>query len=150
MLCCRLLLSILPALATIALASQLFGQTEMIGRRQQLMKSNGEATKAIKAAAEAKDYATIESKAKEIIGNGDKVLDFFRNGNAPGRTKAKAEIWEKWDEFSRYPANVKKSAGELAEAAKDRDDERIAVKVKALGDACGACHKAFRADKYAE
>src|SRR2546427_5502924 len=114
------------------------------------MKSNGEAAKAIKAAAEAKDYATIEAKAKGIMGNGDKILDFFPKGSTQGKTKAKPEIWDKWEEFSKNPVRVKKAASELADAAKAKDDEAIAVKVKALGDACGSCHKAFRAEKYPE
>lgn len=45
---------------------------------------------------------------------------------------------------------VKKAASELADAAKAKDHEAITTKVKALGDACVACHKVFRAEKYAE
>ena len=146
----KLLLGVFFAFLTLLIASQLFAQADMIERRQKLMKSNGEATKAIKAAAESKDYATIQAKAKDIMGNGDKVLDFFRQGGAQGKTKAKPEIWERWDEFSKFPGNVRKAASELVDAAKAKDDAAITVKVKALGNACGACHKAFRAEKYAE
>lgn len=39
------------------------------------------------------------------------------------------------------------SRPELADAAKAKDPA-IDVNVKALGDACGSCHKAFRAEKY--
>src|SRR5574337_417551 len=98
-------------------SSQLFGQAEMSEKRQKLMKSNGEATKAIKAAAEAKEYAAIEAKAKDIMANGDKILDFFPKGSTQGKTKAKSEIWDKWEEFSKNPAKVKKAASELADAA---------------------------------
>jgi cytochrome c556 len=129
---------------------QLFAQAEVIEQRQKLMKSNSEATKAIKAAAEARDYATVEAKAKDIIANGDKVLDIFRKEATQGKTKAKPEIWQKWDQFSKYPGNVKKAATELADAARAKNDETITVKVKALGEACASCHKVFRAEKYAE
>ena len=144
----KLLLGML--VGTLLITSQLFAQADMVEKRQKLTKSNGEAAKAIKAAAEAKDYATIEAKAKDIMGNGDKILDFFPKGSTQGKTKAKPEIWDKWEEFSKNPVRVKKAASEVADAAKAKDDEAIAVKVKALGDACGSCHKAFRAEKYPE
>ncbi len=137
------------ALLSLFISSQLFAQ-EMIEKRQNLMKSNGAAAKAIKKAVEEKDYATVETKVKDIMGNMDKVLDLFPQGSTKGKTKAKPEIWEKFDEFSKNPGKVKKAAGELANAAKAMDDAAVGVKVKALGDACGACHKAFRAEKYSE
>jgi len=136
------------ALLALVISTELFAQADVVEKRQQLMKDNGAATKAIKAAVDAKDYATIEAKAKDIISNGDKVLDLFRKDRTAEKTKAKAEIWENWDEFSNNPRKVKKAAGELADAARTRDDQAITKKVKALGDACASCHKAFRAEKY--
>jgi cytochrome c556 len=50
------------------------------------------------------------------------------------------------DDFAKAAKNLGKAAGELAAAAKAKDDAEIGVKVKALGDARGACHKAFRAE----
>jgi cytochrome c556 len=38
----------------------------------------------------------------------------------------------------------------LAGAAKAGDDAAVTAKVKALGDVCSSCHKAFRAEKYSE
>lgn len=146
----KLFLGALFGFLTLLITCQLFAQAEVIEQRQKLMKSNGEATKAIKAAAAAKDYATVQAKAKDIIANGDKVLDIFRKEATQGKTKAKPEIWDKWEEFSKNPAKVKKAASELADAAKSKDDGAITVKVKALGDACASCHKVFRAEKYAE
>jgi len=136
------------ALLSLVISAELFAQADAVEKRQQLMKDNGAATKAIKAAADAKDYATLEAKAKDIISNGDKVLDLFRKDRTAEKTKAKTEIWENWDEFSNNPRKVKKAAGELADAARTRDDQAITKKVKALGDACASCHKAFRAEKY--
>ncbi len=135
---------------SLAISSQLFAQSDVIEKRQKLMKSNSAAAKAIKKGVEEKDYATVETKAKDIMGNMDKVLDLFPKGSTAGKTKAKAEIWDKWDDFSKNPGKVKKAASELADAAKSGDGAAVDVKVKALGDACGACHKAFRAEKYSE
>src|SRR5262245_21841778 len=134
----------------LAVSAQAFAQADVIEKRQAAMKGNSENAKAIKAAVEAKDYATVEAKAKDIMGTADKITSLFPKGSTLGKTKAKAEIWEKSDDFGKAAKNLSKATGELASAAKAKDDAEVGVKVKALGDACGPCHKAFRAEKYAE
>jgi cytochrome c556 len=114
------------------------------------MKGNSAAAKAIKGAVETKDYATVEAKAKDIMGTADKIVSLFPKGSTTGKTKAKPEIWEKPDEFSKAAKNLSKSADELASAAKAGNAADVDVKVKALGEACNSCHKQFRAEKYAE
>jgi cytochrome c556 len=134
----------------LAASSQVFAQSEFVEKRQNLMKNNSAAVKAIKGAVDAKDYATIELKAKDIMGNAEKIPELFPKGSNVGKTKAKVEIWEKADDFAKNHRNLRKAATELADAAKSKDDAAIGVKVKALGDVCGACHKTNRAEKYAE
>jgi cytochrome c556 len=146
----KFLWGVVFTLAAVFNSTELFAETDAVAKRQKLMKDNGAAAKAIKAAAEAKDYATIEAKAKNIISNGDKVLDLFPKGMTAEKTKARPEIWEQWDEFSNNPGKVKKAATELASAARAKDDKAISVKVKALGSACASCHESFRAEKYSK
>ena len=131
-------------------SSQVFAQADVIEKRQNAMKANSADAKAIKAAIESKDYSTIETKAKDIMGTAEKIPGLFPKGSTTGKTKATDAIWEKPDDFAKAAKNLGKAAGELAAAAKAKDDAEIGVKVKALGDACGACHKAFRAEKYPE
>jgi cytochrome c556 len=135
---------------TLLVSSHVFAQADVIQQRQKLMKSNSADAKAIKAAVEAKDYATIETKAREIVGNAEKIVGLFPKDSTKGKTKATAAIWEKPDEFAKDAKNLGKAASELAAAAKAKDDAEIAVKVKALGGTCGSCHKVFRAEKYPE
>lgn len=137
----------LLALFSVFMAAQVFAQAD---KRQALMKNNSESNKAIKGAVEAKDYATVETKARDIMGNAEKIVSLFPKGSDTGKTKATPAIWEKSDDFSKAAKNLGKAAGELAATAKAKDEANLGVKVKALGDACGACHKAFRAEKYAE
>jgi cytochrome c556 len=128
-------------------ADQTFAQAE---KRQSLMKSNSADAKAIKAAVEAKDYATVETKARDIMGNAEKIVGFFPKGSDTGKTKATPAIWEKSEDFGKAAKNLGKAASELASAAKAGNADEVNVKVKAIGDACNSCHKAFRAEKYAE
>jgi cytochrome c556 len=143
----KILMGALFSFMILAISTEVFAQVE---KRQSLMKNNSENAKAIKAAVEAKDYATVEAKAKDIMGNADKIVSFFPKGSETGKTKAKPEIWEKSEDFGKAAKNLSKAAGELASAAKAGNDAEVGVKVKAMGDACGACHKQFRAEKYPE
>jgi len=135
---------------SLVVSAQAFAQAEVIEKRQDAMKGNSANAKAIKAGVESKDYATVEAKAKDIMGTADKIPSLFPKGSTTGKTKAKPEIWEKPDDFAKAAKNLSKAASELAAAAKSGDDAAVGTKVKALGDACGACHKQFRAEKYAE
>jgi len=146
----KFLWAVLFGILSLFISSQLFAQADMIEKRQKFMKGNSAAAKAIKGAAEEKNYATVETKAKEIMGNAEKISDLFPKGSTAGKTKAKAEIWDKWDDFGKSAKNLGKAASELADAAKAGDEMGVTAKVKGLSGACGACHKAFRAEKYSE
>jgi|SRR5438132_1003547 len=146
----KILAGALFSFITLIVSAQVFAQADVIQKRQDLMKSNGAAAKAIKAAVEAKDYATVETKAKDINGNAEKIVSAFPAGSTTGKTKATPAIWEKSDDFAKAAKNLGKTAGELAAAAKSGDDAAVNTKMKAVGDACAACHKQFRAEKYPE
>jgi len=143
------IVGILFGFSVLLISGQVFAQSD-VEKRQALMKSNGADAKAIKAAVDAKDYATVETKAKDISGNAEKIVSLFPKGSNTGKTKATATIWEKPDEFAKAAKNMGKAASELAAAAKSGNEGEVGVKFKALGDACASCHKAFRAEKYAE
>jgi cytochrome c556 len=146
----KFLAGALFSFVSLVVSAQAFAQADVIEKRQDAMKGNAANAKAIKAADESKDYATVEAKAKDIMGTADRIPSLFPKGSTTGKTKAKPEIWEKSDDFAKAAKNLSKAAGELAAAAKSKDDAEVPVKVKAMGDACGACHKQFRAEKYPE
>jgi cytochrome c556 len=135
---------------TLLVSSQLFAQADIIEKRQKVMKGQSAAAKAIKGAVESKDYATVELKAKDLMSSSEKIPDLFPKGSTQGKTKAKAEIWEKPDDFAKNAKNLNKAASELASAAKAKDDAAVTAKVKAVSEACSSCHKAFREKKYSE
>lgn len=143
----RFLQVLLGAVFALTVSSLAFAQSDVIEKRQKLMKSNSATAKALKQAVADKDYATIETKVKVITGNMDRVLDLFPKGSTSEKSRAKPVIWEKWDEFSKNPAKVKKAATDLAEAAKAKDQAKVEADYKALGNACNGCHKPFRAEK---
>ena len=136
--------------SVLLVSSQLFAQADVNEKRQKAMKGNSEDVKAIKAAVECERLRNGGSKGQINYGNRRKDTGLFPKGSTTGKTKAKAEIWEKPDDFSKGAKNLAKASGDLAAAAKAGNADEVNVKLKALGDACGSCHKAFRAEKYSE
>lgn len=145
----------LGGLLSVLISTQLFAQDAdaVVKKRKAFMQDNYDKLKAIKGAVEQKDYATIELKAKDIMGNMDKLVDYFPKGSMSEKSRAKPEIWEKWDEFSKLPVKVKDVAGGLAKAASAKDEARVQTQFKALGaespfrsGACYECHKDFRSN----
>ena len=140
----------LVGLLSILISTPLFAQEEAISKRKALMSSNSKDAKAIAEAAKEKDYATIELKAKEIVGNLDKVGSLFPKGSTSEKSRAHPDIWVKTDEFKNDLANARKAAEGLSKAAAAKNEAEVNVKVKELGNpregACGECHKMFRKD----
>ena len=136
--------------ASLAFSTLAFAQADVIEKRQKLMKSQSAAAKEIKAAVEAKNYETVEAKAKDLMSTAEQIPSLFPKGSTKGKTKAKAEIWENNDAFVKHAKALSKSSSGLAAAANSKNDSEMAVKVKEIGATCSSCHKEFRADKYSE
>ncbi len=147
----KVVMALLAGIFLLSVVPQAFGQDDVIKKRKNIMRSNSKATKAIKKAGKSNDFATIEAKAKDIVAKMDKLLDVFPKGSTLGKTRAKPEIWEKWDAFDQKRLAVKTAAEELAKTAAAKDGEQLGAKIKALGTsgsgACGSCHKEFRKAK---
>ncbi|HEY7166409.1 MAG TPA: cytochrome c [Candidatus Binatia bacterium] len=141
----------LGSLFALMISMHAFAEEDIVKKRKDFMSEQYDSLKAIKKAVEQKDYATVELKAKDIMGSMDKVPDYFPKGSITEKSRAKPEIWEKPDEFKRDALKVKEVAGELAKAASARDESRVQTQFKALGNespfksgACSECHREFR------
>jgi cytochrome c556 len=139
------------ALFVLGFSSRLYAREELTQKRIAFMRETYSDVKAIKRAAEQKDYSTIELKAKDIVGKMDKTLDYFPPDSLSEKSRAKPEIWDKWEEFSKLPVKVKDVANALAKAAAAKDEAAIQTQFNALaaggnpyiGGACAECHKNF-------
>lgn len=135
-------------LLSLVISSQVFAQGDEIEKRRLLMEGNNDAaTKTISKAAKEGNFDEVQVQVKAIIENMDQMLELFPKGSISEKSRAKAEIWEKWDEFSKEPGKVKKAAQAIADAAKAKDEAEVNAKLKALGEACASCHKSFRAPR---
>ncbi|HVO93096.1 MAG TPA: cytochrome c, partial [Terriglobales bacterium] len=78
---------------SLLLSAQAFAQSDVIEQRQKLMKQQGADAKAIKGGVDTKDYATVEAKAKDLMGTSEKIVSLFPKGSTTGKTKATGAIW---------------------------------------------------------
>ena len=133
-----------------ATSTQLFAQEEIVKKRKDLMQAQNAAVKAITKAAEEKDYATIDTKAKEIMGTTENIFALFPKGSLVDKSRAHPDIWVKSDDFKNRAANTRKVAEALSKAAAAKNEAEVTAKVKDLGNtrdgSCGDCHKLYRAD----
>lgn len=70
---------------------------------------------------------------------------FPKGTETGGNTKALPAVWSDRAGFDKAAANLVDAAQKLADLAKAGDTEAFAAQVKAVGEACGACHKDYRA-----
>ena len=132
-------------LLSLVIASQVFAQEDVIEKRRVLMEQENDANvKTLVKAVKDKNFTEVELKAKSIVANMDNLPKLFPKGSVSEKSRAKAEIWEKWDEFTKDTETVKKAAQALADAAKTKDEDGVNTKMKALGDGCTSCHRSFR------
>ena len=88
-----------------------------------------------------------QAKALELTGRG--LTDLFPAGTGPDKikTRAKADIWRDWKKFEALAKKLQQETAKLVKIANGGDKKAAAAQFKAVGKACGGCHKLFRASK---
>jgi cytochrome c556 len=92
------------------------------------------------------DVKPLEVPASAIAKWAAVIPTMFPKGTETGgNTKALPEIWSDQAGFQKIALALGSAATKLATDAKAGDAETVAADTKALGEQCGACHKAYRA-----
>ncbi|HVZ09149.1 c-type cytochrome [Rhodopila sp.] len=90
------------------------------------------------------DVKPIEGPARGMAEWGKLIPSLFPPGSDQGDTKALPAIWSDAAGFKKAADDFSAAALKLADAAKAGDEAGVAAATKAVGEACGACHKTFR------
>ena len=90
------------------------------------------------------DVKTLEGRGRNIARWAVVYPTLFPAGSDKGETKAAPAIWSDNAGFLKAAAALSAAGESLATAAKAGDAAAVAVAYKAVGDACGACHKDYR------
>jgi len=96
------------------------------------------------------DLNVIRQAAAQIAGLAPKVVSWFPVGTGPdvGKTRAKAEIWQKPEDFVSKAHDFNQAAADFNDAAKLGDINRIRMTFGAMGKSCKACHDLYRAPEH--
>lgn len=95
------------------------------------------------------NLATVRKSAATIAGLAPKVSPWFPTGTGPnvGKTRAKAEIWQKPEDFAAKTRTFQAAARAFNATAKAGDVTAIKASFGELGKTCKACHDPYRAEK---
>ena len=124
---------------------------DVVKFRKSVMKAQSAHLRAIKAVVRGKVGFTGQlanhAKALDLTGKG--LTDLFPAGTGPDKikTRAKADIWQDWKKFEASAKKLQQETAKLVKIANGGDKKAVAAQFKAVGKACGGCHKSFRAKK---
>ena len=119
--------------------------------RHEGMEQIGKSTKAIGAQLKESEpnFGLIRTSAATINDLAAKSENWFPTGTGPdvGKTRAKAEIWQKYDDFAAKDREFRRAAQALNGSANSADLNAIKPAFADLGKACKACHDLYRTEK---
>lgn len=92
------------------------------------------------------DVKPLTDSVRAISKWGHAIPTLFPAGTESGNnTKAKPEIWSDRAGFEKAAGNLVLAADKLAQLSEANDKAGFATQYKAMTDACGACHRTYRA-----
>lgn len=117
--------------------------------RHENMEDIGDATKAVGRTLKSSspDLGVIRNAAATYSRLSPHVASWFPPGTGPevGKTHAKAEIWQKPEDFAAKARDFDRAAQAFKAAADSGDLNQIKDSFAPLGKSCKACHDSYRA-----
>lgn len=123
----------------------------LMDKRHEDMEALGDETKRIsnQLKSPSPDVAAMRQSAARILQLAPELDSWFPEGTGPdvGKTRAKAEIWQKRQDFTTKADDFVRAAQNFDSAAKSGDLGQIQASFASLGKTCKACHDPYRAPK---
>lgn len=138
--------------AVILLPSFSAGQDEQTLRgvqwvRVRTMKSISRAMRRVKVYTKKANYKRVAAAAEEIALLSAAIPFLSPKGSAFGKTRIKAEVWSRFDDYTKIARDSAQIARDLAKAAGAKDKSAVLKAFSALSDSCTQCHKPYRKKK---
>lgn len=130
----------------IAVTGMAVAQGDVIAERRAGLKRMGEAMTAMKVVADARAPGTqFAAQIDDMIGFYQRLPTLFPAGSGAGDTKALPTVWSENAGFRTAAAEVVTRLQALRTAAASGDGGAFQDAWRAVGPACGACHRTYRA-----
>lgn len=138
--------------AVILLPSYSASQDEQVLRgvqrvRVRTMKSISRAMRRVKVYTKKANYKRVAAAAEEIALLSAAIPYLSPKGSAFGKTRIKAEVWSRFDDYTKIAGDSAQIARDLARAAQAKDKSAVLKAFSALSDSCTQCHKPYRKKK---
>lgn len=138
--------------AVILLPSFSAGQDEQVMRgvqrvRVRTMKSISRAMRRVKVYTKKANYERVAAAAEEIALLSAAIPFLSPKGSAFGKTRIKAEVWSRFDDYTKIAGGSAQIARDLAQAARAKDKNAVLKRFSALAESCTQCHKPYRKKK---
>src|SRR5262245_50978168 len=115
-----------------------------IAFRNYLMENVGDNAKEINDKLKAGKPAAVKVNAQAIALHATRIPELFPKGSTSETSKAKEEIWQKWDDFIKSADALRTEADQLAVTAADGKAQAVGAQAKKVFGACKGCHDNFR------
>jgi cytochrome c556 len=117
---------------------------DVIGFRHYLMENVGDNAKELDKKVKAGDIAGAKVNAQAIALHSTRVPDLFPKGSTSETSRAKDEIWQKWDEFVKAADTMKTETDQLVMTIADGKADEVVNQLKKVFGSCKNCHDNFR------
>ncbi len=128
------------------------GLQQIVRARQDHFKTLGRTVKSLRGQMRRShpDWAVVTNDTHQIESLASALPNWFPAGSGKGhgvRTKARSAIWTNPRVFTQAAQTLLTRAQGLTQAADSRDLRALALRTRGLGQACGSCHRRFRAHR---
>jgi cytochrome c556 len=115
-----------------------------IGFRAYLMENVGDNAKELNDKIKAGNITAAKINAQAIALHATRVPELFPPGSTSEQSRAKDEIWQKWDDFVKAANTLRSEADHLGVITAEGKADAAGEQVKKVLGACKSCHDNFR------
>src|SRR5215510_10110195 len=117
---------------------------DVIAFRTYLMENIGDNAKEMNDKVKAGKIKQAKVNAQAIALHSTRIVDLFPKGSTSETSRAKEEIWQKWDEFVKDSETFRTEVDQLALVTAEGKANEAREQVKKVFGACKNCHDSFR------
>ena len=117
---------------------------DVIAFRTYLMENVGDNAKEMNDKVKAGKIKEAKINAQAIALHSTRIVDLFPQGSTSETSRAKAEIWQKWDDFVKSAETFRTEADQLALVTAEGKAGEAREQLKKVFGGCKSCHDTFR------